>query len=147
MSGNNKCGNGCPSEVNEGINCTICDTAFHPKCAGMTLAAVRVVRVLTYFNWFCNACGEKYGNAAVKAATSDSNISQQLSEIRDLVVDCAAKVDAATGTGWRPSSSVNELAQENPRPSVQPFDRRRNLIIAGSYDPGTEDLDLDRLEA
>ena len=91
MSGN--CGAGCSTVVNEGINCEICKKLFHPKCAGMSVAVIRAVIQLTYFNWFCNSCGEKYGSAAAKAAASESTLSDQLTELRVMVADCSAKVD------------------------------------------------------
>ena len=133
MSG--KCGAGCVSMVTEGIHCTVCKVVFHPKCAGMTLQAVRVVMQLSYFNWFCNACGDKYADAAVKAASAADNSFDQLSELRQLVVECSAKIDAssaANSSAWKKSVRPRTVPKPRTEPSApKQFDRRRNLIIAG----------------
>ena len=104
------------------------------------MAVIRAVIQLTYFNWFCNSCGEKYGSAAAKAAASESTLSDQLTELRVMVADCSAKVDEVKLVVKSETATMHTKKRPKPVhrnmhfPVVEAdgkFDRKQNLIIAG----------------
>ena len=121
----------------DAMPCTVCERLFHPKCAGMTAASVRIFKALQYCNWFCNTCGEKYAGSAVKAAAAAENESlhdDQFDDLKKLVMKCSTKIDSLSKGNYASARAKKcKPWKPNTLPNSSPnsFKRHNNLIMAG----------------